>query len=142
MASQRPRSTLSGARLPAGALVVRLPLIAPEWSNPGSLALPEFATLSDDVLFSYHARSESWYERVRARSAMHCPTCHHENRTERRFCAECGGALVARCTSCGEANQPGEKFCGGCGAGLAARPMALASHSSVRTAPRHLAEKI
>ncbi|MEO7327434.1 MAG: adenylate/guanylate cyclase domain-containing protein, partial [Minicystis sp.] len=73
---------------------------------------------------------------------MHCPSCSHDNRAERRFCAECGAALAARCASCGEVNQPREKFCGGCGAVLAARPMTPAPRSSARNAPKHLAEKI
>src|SRR6187397_3016061 len=50
---------------------------------------------------------------------MRCPSCDHDNRAERRFCAECGVALAARCASCGAANEPGEKFCGGCGRPLA-----------------------
>jgi len=49
---------------------------------------------------------------------MRCRSCDHENRADRRFCAECGTALAAVCTSCGAANEPGEKFCGGCGAQL------------------------
>ncbi len=73
---------------------------------------------------------------------MQCPSCNHDNRSERRFCAQCGAALAARCASCGEANQSGEKFCGGCGAVLTARPVTPARPSSVRTTPRHLAEKI
>src|SRR5712692_7352901 len=46
---------------------------------------------------------------------MRCPSCDHDNRAERRFCAECGAALAAVCASCGAVNQPGENFCGGCG---------------------------
>jgi len=49
---------------------------------------------------------------------MRCSSCGHDNRADRRFCAECGAALAPGCTSCGAANQPGEKFCGGCGARL------------------------
>ena len=49
---------------------------------------------------------------------MHCPSCNHDNRAERRFCAECGAALAAQCAACGASNEPGEKFCGGCGARL------------------------
>jgi hypothetical protein len=26
---------------------------------------------------------------------MHCPSCSHDNRAERRFCAECGVTLAA-----------------------------------------------
>ncbi len=73
---------------------------------------------------------------------MHCPSCHHENRTDRRFCAECGAALAARCASCGEPNQPGEKFCGGCGAALTAPSMRPPPRSSLPTTPKHLVEKI
>src|SRR5262245_4409327 len=51
---------------------------------------------------------------------MRCPSCDHENRAERRFCAECGAALVATCAACGASNEPGEKFCGGCGARIGA----------------------
>src|SRR5216684_1969331 len=51
---------------------------------------------------------------------MRCPSCRHDNRGERRFCAECGAVLEARCASCGAANQPDAKFCGGCGARLPA----------------------
>src|SRR5438876_1780861 len=52
---------------------------------------------------------------------MRCPSCDHDNRAERRFCAECGTPLAAPCASCGSSNEPGEKFCGGCGASLVAR---------------------
>jgi hypothetical protein len=53
---------------------------------------------------------------------MRCPSCDHDNRPERRFCAECGAALAPVCAACGAANQPGEKFCGGCGAALIGAP--------------------
>jgi class 3 adenylate cyclase/predicted ATPase len=49
---------------------------------------------------------------------MRCPSCDHENRVDRRFCATCGAALVVLCASCGATNEPGEQFCGGCGARL------------------------
>lgn len=49
---------------------------------------------------------------------MRCPSCNHDNRADRRFCAECGGALATPCAACGAANEPGEKFCGACGASL------------------------
>ena len=41
------------------------------------------------------------------RHAMHGPSCHHDNRAERRFCAECG---AARCAACGASNEPAQKF--------------------------------
>ena len=46
---------------------------------------------------------------------MRCASCERENRAGRRFCAECGAALVMRCAACGASNESGEKFCGGCG---------------------------
>ena len=49
---------------------------------------------------------------------MRCPSCHHDNRTDRRFCTQCGTALAVRCPSCGAPIEVGEKFCGGCGAAL------------------------
>jgi class 3 adenylate cyclase/predicted ATPase len=51
---------------------------------------------------------------------MRCPFCNHDNRAERRFCAECGAPLATSCGACGASNEPGEKFCGGCGARLEA----------------------
>jgi class 3 adenylate cyclase/predicted ATPase len=66
---------------------------------------------------------------------MHCPSCHHDNRVGRRFCAECGTALAARCAACGATNEPGEKFCGACGASLghtAAGPRAEAGGAAAR----------
>src|SRR5215470_13947869 len=51
---------------------------------------------------------------------MRCPSCNHDNRAERRFCAGCGAALANVCSACGASNEPGEKFCGGCGAALGA----------------------
>src|SRR5262245_26763216 len=49
---------------------------------------------------------------------MHCPSCNHENRAERRFCGRCGTALPVPCPACGATNDPGENFCGGCGVRL------------------------
>ncbi len=60
---------------------------------------------------------------------MRCPACDHDNRADRRFCAECGTALAPGCASCGTPNQPGEKFCGGCGAALTRLPAATAPRS-------------
>ena len=56
---------------------------------------------------------------------MNCPSCSHENREGRLFCAECGGSLARTCASCGSGSEPGEKFCGRCGASLSeTRPTA------------------
>jgi class 3 adenylate cyclase len=49
---------------------------------------------------------------------MRCPTCDHQNRSERRYCARCGAALGPVCAACGAANEPEDKFCGGCGVAL------------------------
>jgi class 3 adenylate cyclase/tetratricopeptide (TPR) repeat protein len=47
-----------------------------------------------------------------------CSSCGRENRSGRKFCAECGAPLALACPSCGAANEPGERFCGDCGARL------------------------
>ena len=49
---------------------------------------------------------------------MRCPSCHHDNRSDRRFCTQCGTKLAVGCPSCGAPIEVGEKFCGGCGAAL------------------------
>src|SRR5437879_9131526 len=51
---------------------------------------------------------------------MLCSACGTENEPGRKFCSECGAALVQPCAACGAANSPGAKFCGECGAALAA----------------------
>jgi class 3 adenylate cyclase/predicted ATPase len=61
-----------------------------------------------------------------------CRSCGYANRLDRRFCAECGAALVSSCAACGAANEPGEKFCGGCGARL---PTAAPAPGAPTTAP-------
>jgi class 3 adenylate cyclase/tetratricopeptide (TPR) repeat protein len=49
---------------------------------------------------------------------MRCPSCHHDNRGDRRFCTECGATLAVACPSCGVPAEAGEKFCGRCGGRL------------------------
>ena len=83
--------------------------------------------------------------------------CQHENREERRFCAECGAPLSQVCTACEFMNEPGDKFCGGCGLSLndtpspstspvAPVPLSLTStlpeQYPLSYTPRHVAEKI
>ncbi len=63
---------------------------------------------------------------------MRCPSCNHDNRAERRFCAECGSPLAALCAACGASNEPGEKFCGGCGGALSIAPAAHPPSSGAR----------
>src|SRR5215211_8403551 len=75
---------------------------------------------------------------------MQCPLCLAQNRTGRRFCAECGASLALPCSSCGFSNEPGEKFCGGCG--LALTPTDRSPVSTARApnsyTPSYLADKI
>ena len=49
---------------------------------------------------------------------MRCPSCHHDDRSDRRFCTQCGTRLAAGCPSCGAPIELDEKFCGGCGTAL------------------------
>lgn len=46
---------------------------------------------------------------------MRCLSCEHENRPNRKFCAQCGAPLSLTCTICGAQNEPGERYCGECG---------------------------
>jgi len=73
---------------------------------------------------------------------MRCPSCNHDNSSERRFCGECGAGLAVLCASCGTANGPSEKFCGGCGAALRAGLATTPTRSPASSTPKHLAEKI
>ena len=73
---------------------------------------------------------------------MRCPSCDHDNSSERRFCGECGAALAMTCTACGASNGPREKFCGGCGVALTAGRATAPTRSPTVSTPKHLAEKI
>jgi class 3 adenylate cyclase len=55
---------------------------------------------------------------VDAQPGIPCPSCGQRNRSERRYCAHCGGRLGEVCSSCGTLNEIGERFCGHCGASL------------------------
>ena len=48
-----------------------------------------------------------------------CPTCAAENQEGKRFCGDCGGALVLVCPSCGASVEAGKRFCGDCGSAVA-----------------------
>ncbi len=61
---------------------------------------------------------------------MRCPSCDHDNSSERRFCGECGTVLAVTCAACGASNGPGEKFCGCCGTRLQSSPTASAPIAS------------
>jgi predicted ATPase/class 3 adenylate cyclase len=58
-----------------------------------------------------------------------CSNCGAENPVDKKFCGDCGSALVTVCSSCGGSNAPGKRFCGDCGAALeiAATSVAAAS---------------
>ena len=73
---------------------------------------------------------------------MLCPSCGHENRAGRRFCAQCGAALGLTCPSCGASTEPGERFCGECGRSLSSPPKAPLVPASRPETPNHLAQKI
>jgi class 3 adenylate cyclase len=73
---------------------------------------------------------------------MRCPSCDHDNSSERRFCGECGAALATLCAACGASNGPREKFCGGCGTALTADRATAPPRSPATSPPKHLAEKI
>jgi class 3 adenylate cyclase len=73
--------------------------------------------------------------------SLRCPSCGHGNRTDRRFCTECGSRLGPTCGACGAAVETSEKFCGSCGVPLN-EPTALAERSPAAYTPKHLAEKI
>src|SRR3954469_19162728 len=49
---------------------------------------------------------------------MHCTNCAAEVPKQRKFCGQCGAALVRRCAACGAANPAPNKFCGNCGTKL------------------------
>src|SRR5262249_831543 len=70
---------------------------------------------------------------------MRCPSCHHDNRSDRHFCTQCGPTLAGRCPSCAAPIEASEKFCGGCGVAL------TIGGRATTPAPAHaplLAEKI
>jgi class 3 adenylate cyclase/predicted ATPase len=49
---------------------------------------------------------------------MHCTNCAAEVPEQRKFCGQCGAAVVRRCLTCGAANPALNKFCGDCGTKL------------------------
>src|SRR5260370_36613143 len=49
---------------------------------------------------------------------MHCAKCGAGNATGKRFCGDCGAALVNRCARCGADSPAAEKCCGDCGSAL------------------------
>jgi class 3 adenylate cyclase len=51
---------------------------------------------------------------------IQCPRCRHENRSDARFCRECGEAFGIRCAVCGTDLAAESKFCDNCGTPSAA----------------------
>jgi predicted ATPase/class 3 adenylate cyclase len=73
---------------------------------------------------------------------MRCAKCGAENPASKRFCGDCGAALVNRCARCGAENPPAKKFCGDCGSALGTdmtaeggKPSAAEAAGGVRIAP-------
>jgi class 3 adenylate cyclase len=71
-----------------------------------------------------------------------CPSCGHENRAGRKFCAGCGAELTLLCGSCGAKNRPGERFCGKCGKPLALPSTPAAPRDPRSYTPNHLGQNI
>src|SRR6476646_9136970 len=46
---------------------------------------------------------------------MHCTNCAAEVPEQRKFCGQCGAAVVRLCVACGSANPALNRFCGDCG---------------------------
>ena len=40
---------------------------------------------------------------------MKCPKCSTENKSDAKFCGECGNKLELECVQCGSKNIPGNK---------------------------------
>jgi class 3 adenylate cyclase/predicted ATPase len=47
-----------------------------------------------------------------------CPSCSQPATAGKRFCGECGAALLPRCPACGALAPPGKRFCEDCGGPL------------------------
>ena len=56
---------------------------------------------------------------------MRCPSCGSEVLEGKRFCADCGAALVGRCSFCGAELVAGKPFCADCGSAIASDPAAI-----------------
>ena len=55
---------------------------------------------------------------------MTCRQCQAAIHPGRRFCFNCGAALVATCLACGHANQSTDRFCAACGQPVTSSPPA------------------
>ena len=73
---------------------------------------------------------------------MNCGACGHVNRSEARFCEECGAPLARVCASCGAELRATARFCDACGhAASASTPVSDAAVPQSYT-PVHLAQRI
>ncbi|MEP7224082.1 MAG: adenylate/guanylate cyclase domain-containing protein, partial [Actinomycetota bacterium] len=74
-----------------------------------------------------------------AAEGTNCSSCGRANRAGRKFCAQCGTALVVACSACGAANEPDEAFCGECGSRLdGARSPVRGAHAATAGVERRV----
>ena len=74
---------------------------------------------------------------------VRCPQCEFDNRSEVRFCEQCGVKLEQTCPACGASVPPDRRFCGACGQFLAPKSQSRPKLAAPDTyTPKHLAEKI
>ena len=74
---------------------------------------------------------------------MHCRLCQHENRSDARFCNQCGQSLLAVCAACGKSNSPESRYCDACGGALVGDASIVAVPQNPRAyTPAHLVQKI
>ena len=66
---------------------------------------------------------------------MSCAGCRADNAAHRRYCGQCGAALLRTCGQCAFTNVATDAFCGGCGGTLAEPASRTAPAVTVREAP-------
>ncbi len=69
---------------------------------------------------------------------MICPDCGTENRSDGKFCFQCGAALAGRCTMCGSTLRPGARFCDECGTPVGGPQPRLAEPGPAPSSERRL----
>jgi class 3 adenylate cyclase/tetratricopeptide (TPR) repeat protein len=69
-----------------------------------------------------------------------CASCGTTNEAGRKFCKQCGSALVVICPECASPNAPDSRFCGECGAalGTSAAPAVPTAAPSTQSTERRL----
>ena len=73
---------------------------------------------------------------------MTCRACGHRNRSEARFCEDCGAPLARVCASCGAELRAAARFCDACGHAAAASTSANDAAVPRSYTPTHLAQRI